>query len=105
MKAKDFVLIALVIGGFAFLYITLKKETKVERDRAVDSLYRSHEVLIDMDSVERRIAKRIVDSVLLILEPVQRDLKRVRVSNDQLRKQNEELLKEYKSRPIDRPNF
>lgn len=105
MKAKDFVLIAIVVLGFAFLYVTLKKETKAERDRAVDSLYRSHEVLIDLDSVERRITKRIVDSVTLILQPINKDLKRVKTSTDQLRKQNEELLKEYKSRPVTRPTF
>ena len=106
MKAKDFILIAIVVLGFAFLYVTLKRETKAERDRAVDSLYQSHEVLINFDSVESAITQRIVDSVFKVIEPMKADLKKVRRDNDQLRKDNAELYEKYQRLgKTDRPTF
>jgi hypothetical protein len=105
MKAKDFILISVVILGFAFMYAMTKKESKAERDHAIDSLYRAHEVLIDFDSIEQRITKNIIDSMMIEIGKTNKALKTIQQHNDQTRKQNEELVKKFNSLVVTRPDF
>lgn len=105
MKAKDFVLIALFIAGFAFLYVTTKKEMSLYTDHKLDSLYHSHQVLYNLDSIERRITEKIVDSLTHKIDSVKRDLKNIRATNERLHKQNEELIQKYKAIQVARPDF
>lgn len=106
MKAKDFILIALfLVGGFAFLYVTTKKENNTSTDHKLDSLYRSHEVLYNLDSIERRLTSRIIDSLNRRIDSVKADLKSIRINNERIKKQNDALIKKYEAIPINRPDF
>jgi len=105
MKGKDFIIIAVFLAGLAFVYFTSRKETTIARDRAIDSLYNSHDVLVNFDSVYQARTKKLIDSVYRDIHRINSNLKASNIKADKLAKQNEELLNRYRDLDIKRPDF
>lgn len=105
MKFKDIILVIVIIGACLFIYKIARKEDRTDRNTAIDSLYRSHSVLINFDSVSSVMRKQILDSVRIITDAQAKKIDAVHKENLLIRKQNEILTDRYKSITVDRPDF
>lgn len=76
-----------------------------ETIRIMDSLYEAKRRIINQDSIEKAITKRVMDSVGPILTSQTKRLNLIQNENDRQRRANEKRFHTYDSIVLDRPDF
>lgn len=103
---KNLLYIVAILGIIAVVYwFHQSRFVRPDTIRIIDSLYEAKRRIINQDSIERAITKRVMDSVGPILSYQTKRLNLIQNENDRQRKANEKRFHTYDSIVLDRPDF